>query len=137
MVKKKFKQFVQNRVTTIQSLWNKEYWVCCPPELSPRDIASRGVKSSDLVSNDLWWKGAAFLEKDQWPSPLNCPIGENTISKEATKKLSRANAEGISQVMTVLVQAPENISEVVQPERFSSLSKLIREAALVLGSSDG
>ena len=82
MVKKKFKQFVQNRVTTIQSLWNKEYWVCCPPELSPRDIASRGVKSSDLVSNDLWWKGAPFLEMDQWPNTLNCLIGEDTISKK-------------------------------------------------------
>ena len=131
---KQFKQFVQNRVTMIQSLWSKEHWGYCPSELNPSDIASRATKSSNLVSNDLWWKGAPFLEKekDQWPGPPNCPVGEGTLSEETTKKLKKEDADGISQVMTVLVQAPENISEVVQPERFSSLSKLIRVTALVL-----
>ena len=94
----------------------------------------RGAKSSDFVSNDLWWKGAPFLEKekDQWPSPPNCPLGKGTLSEETTKKSKKEDADGISQVMTVLVQAPEKISKVVQPERFSSLSKLIRVTALVL-----
>ena len=60
---KQFKQFVQNRVENIRSLWSKEHWRYCPSKLNPSDIASRGSKASDLVSSDLWWKGAPFLEK--------------------------------------------------------------------------
>ena len=71
-------------------------------------------------------------EKDQWPNPPNCPIGDGPLSEETRKKMKKDDANGMSQVMAVLVQAPGNISEVVQPERFSSLSKLIRVTALVL-----
>ena len=112
---KQFKQFVSNRVTKIRSLLSKKHWRYCPSALNPSDIASRGAKSPDLVSNDLWWKEAPFLEKeeDQWPSPPNFPVSEGTLSEETTKKLKKEDADGISQVMTVLVQAPENISEVV------------------------
>ena len=60
---KQFKQFVQNRVQTIRSLWGKEHWRYCPSEFNPGDIASRGAKSSVIASSDLWWKGAPFLEK--------------------------------------------------------------------------
>ena len=50
---KQFKQFVQNRVENIRSLWSKEHWRYCPSELNPSDIASRGSKASDIVSSDL------------------------------------------------------------------------------------
>ena len=36
---KQFKQFVQNRVENIRSLWSKENWRYCPSELNPSDIA--------------------------------------------------------------------------------------------------
>ena len=62
---KQFKQFVQNRVENIRSLWSKNHWRYCPSELNPSDTASRGSKAFDLVSNDLWWKGAPFLEKEE------------------------------------------------------------------------
>ena len=48
-----------------RSLWSKEHWRYCPSELNPGDIASRGAKSSDIASSDLWWKGAPFLEEDK------------------------------------------------------------------------
>ena len=38
----------------------------------------------------------------------------------------------ISNVMTISVQCFQNISEVICPERFSSLCKLVRATALVL-----
>ena len=60
---KQFKQFVQNRVENIRSLWSKQHLRYCPSELNSSDIASRGSKASDLVSIDLWWKGAPFLKK--------------------------------------------------------------------------
>ena len=61
-------------------------------------------------------KEAPFLEKekDQWPSPPNYPIGKGTTSEEATVQFKKVNSDGISQVMTALVQAPENISSLVR-----------------------
>ena len=38
---KQFKQFVQNRVTKIRSLWSKEHWGYCPSELNPSHCLAR------------------------------------------------------------------------------------------------
>ena len=129
---KQFKLFVQNRIQKIRSLWSKDHWRHCPSESNPADIASRGSKSSVLAHSDLWWKGAPFLKegKVQWPHLPDNPIGESTVLEEVTKELRRKPE--ISNVMTVSVQCFQNISEVICPERFSSLSKLVRVTALVL-----
>ena len=36
---------------------------------NPADLASRGVRTSDLLSNQLWWRGPEWLNlsKDFWP----------------------------------------------------------------------
>jgi len=83
------KQFVQNRVQKIRSLWSKEHWRYSPSELIPGDIASRGAKSSVIASSDLWWKGATFLEKEEvhWPNLPNSPIRENAVPEEAVKRI--------------------------------------------------
>ena len=131
-----FKQFVQNRVQKIRSLWSKEHWRYCPTDLNPSDIASRGAKSSEIASSDLWWKGPPFLveEEDQWPRLPTSTNNRNTVPREAAEELKQANLREGSSVLAVTVQAPQsaNISEVVQPDRFSSISKLIRVTALVL-----
>ncbi|XP_068674716.1 uncharacterized protein [Montipora capricornis] len=95
-------------------------------------IASQGSKSSVLAHSDLWWKGAPFLKEGevQWPNLPDNPIGESTFPLEVTKEWRRKPE--ISNVMTVFVQCFQNISEVISPERFSSLSKLVRVTALVL-----
>ena len=131
---KQFKQFVQNRVKKIRSLWSKEHWMYCPTELNPSDIASRGAKSSEIVSNDLWWKGPPFLVKleDEWPNVPNNGISVGTVPEEATKELRKGNSSEISSVLNVTVEAHQCISEVIQADRFSSISKLIRVTALVL-----
>ena len=83
------------------------------------------------VSSNLWWKGAPFLKEEvQWPNLPDNPIGESTVAEEVTKELRRKPE--ISNVMTVSVQCFKNISEVICPEGFSSLSKLVRVTALVL-----
>jgi len=46
--------------------------------------------------------------------------------------LKKESASEISRVMTVSVQCSPSISEVIPPERFSSLSKLVRVTVLVL-----
>ena len=131
---KQFKQFVQNRVENIRSLWSKEHWRYCPSDLNPSDIASRGSKAFDLVSSDLWWKGAPFLEKEerQWPNVPNCPITEEKVTSEAGKELKVGDATKTSSFMTASSKVSQSVSEVIQSERFSSFSRLIRVTALVL-----
>jgi len=46
--------------------------------------------------------------------------------------LKKESASEISRVMIVSVQRSQNISEFIQPERLSSLSKLVRVTVLVL-----
>ena len=60
-VTKQFKQFVQNRVTQIRELMSKEQWQYCPTELNPSDLASRGIKCSEIATSRLWWKGPPYL----------------------------------------------------------------------------
>jgi len=131
---KQFKQFVQNRVQKIRSLWKKEHWRYCPSELNPADIASRRAKSSVITSSELWWKEAPFLKKEEfdWPSLPNCQAGGTAVPEEALRELKKESSSEISRVMTVSVQSSQSISEVIQPERFNSLSKLLRVTALAL-----
>ena len=131
---KQFKQFVQNRVENTRSLWSKEHWRYCPSDLNPSDIASRGSKASDLVSSDLWWNGAPFLEKEerQWPNVPNCPITEEKVTSEAGKESKVGDTTKTSSFMTVSSKVSQSVSEVIQPERFSSFSRLIRVTGLVL-----
>ena len=116
----------------IRSLWSKDHWRHCPSESNPAYIASRGCKSSVLAHSDLWWKGAPFLKEGevQWPNLPDNPISEGTVPEEITKELRRKPE--ISNVMTVSVQCFQSISEVICPERFSSVSKLVRVTTLVL-----
>ena len=131
---KQFKQFVQNRVENIRSLWSKEHWRYCPSELNPSDISSRGSKASDLVSSDLWRKGAPFLEKEerQWQNLANCPITGETVINEAVEELKVGDATKTSSFMTASSKVSQSVSEVIEPEIFSSFGRLIRVTALVL-----
>ncbi|GFT58987.1 uncharacterized protein TNCV_185971 [Trichonephila clavipes] len=55
------KTFVANRVATIQHLNNAEKWHHVSSEQNPADFVSRGLDSSGLLNNSLWWNGPKFL----------------------------------------------------------------------------
>ena len=55
---KQFKQFVQNRVTKIGSLWSKEHWGYCPSELNPGKLDERERSSS------TWEQLGVFKDED-------------------------------------------------------------------------
>ena len=49
-----WKQFVENRVTTIRGLVDPQHWKHCPGVENPADIPSRGMAASALAENPLW-----------------------------------------------------------------------------------
>lgn len=56
-----WKQFVENRVTTIRSLVAPHHWKHCPGKQNPADIPSRGMSISDLADTPLWLRGPDWL----------------------------------------------------------------------------
>ncbi|XP_064637073.1 uncharacterized protein LOC135493580 [Lineus longissimus] len=66
---RKLKIFIANRVGEIQSHTDPSQWRYIATKQNPADLPSRGVKAADLVSQQLWWRGPAFLleHKTEWP----------------------------------------------------------------------
>ncbi|XP_041450615.1 uncharacterized protein LOC121404687 [Drosophila obscura] len=62
--------FVANRVTKIAQTTGTKDWAHVRSEHNPADLASRGVALQELVDNQLWWHGPAWLQspRDQWPT---------------------------------------------------------------------
>lgn len=58
---KPFQTFVANRVQTILENSKVEQWNYVPSESNPADLASRGMKASELSSESPWIMGPSFL----------------------------------------------------------------------------
>ena len=60
-----WKQFVENRVTSIHASVPSHCWEHCPGRVNPADIPSRGMTASELSRNCLWLNGPDWLVSDQ------------------------------------------------------------------------
>ena len=80
--KKPLSVFVCNGLTEITSEKNVEFWYIHTKE-NPADLPSRGLSSSDLKENSLWWKGPQWLKHDQTSRPTwNMPkIEKKTLER--------------------------------------------------------
>ena len=81
----KWKQFVRHRVNEILSLTRKEDQSYCPREENPVDLGSRGVLSSRLKQNELWWKGPWWLSGPENEQPVKEEIRNTSESLEEIK----------------------------------------------------
>ena len=122
------KTFVANRVAQIQEVSNSAQWRYVSTKENPSDLSTRGMKLDDLISSRLWWEGPVFLTEDPSTWPKN--IAE-APSKDAKEEERNKNS------MTFLIRnlQPDNESR-LQPERFSTLRRLIRITAWVTRFTD-
>lgn len=58
----RWRTFVANRVADITRILDNDRWRFVQSTDNPADIATRGVKASDLASFDLWWSGPEWLK---------------------------------------------------------------------------
>ncbi|XP_011698579.1 PREDICTED: uncharacterized protein LOC105456325 [Wasmannia auropunctata] len=116
----KWKTFVSNRVSEIQSRVPFASWRHVATEENPADCASRGITGSQLASHQLWWHGPAWLRSpaSEWPSPIKSPPPETSL-------------EINSRLTTHLTQSVEPWDLAT---RFSSWPKLIRVTAYAKSS---
>ncbi|XP_055605396.1 uncharacterized protein LOC129753588 [Uranotaenia lowii] len=61
--------YVANRVSKIQSITEGCKWSHVPGIQNPADLISRGVSPANIVENQFWWKGPAWLQESEesWP----------------------------------------------------------------------
>ncbi|XP_015120540.1 uncharacterized protein LOC107043522 [Diachasma alloeum] len=65
----RWKEYVHNRVASIQELVQEANWRYVSGKENPADCASRGISVAQLNAHHLWWTGPKWLRKDssQWP----------------------------------------------------------------------
>lgn len=73
----RWKTFVGNRVSEIQTLTNSKDWYHVESSKNPADLLSRGTTPELLKSNDLWWYGPDFLTFPQEAWNIQNEIPEN------------------------------------------------------------
>lgn len=110
----RWKTFVANRVSTIQTLTNTNDWYHIDTHNNPADVLSRGCTATELQSNKSWWIGPSFLSQSEgsWPS----------TSEPTVLKLPHDCPE--MKVSAVTLTVTQNDMSIF--ERFSSLNKLLR-----------
>ena len=125
-IPRKWKTFVANRVTKIQSIIPSENWKFVPTEDNPADCASRGISADKLVNHQLWWKGPNWLRQDEqfWPS-----LDVTPLYNASTDALAEVNS---SAQLSLVLQHQQEDNRILDPiSRQSSMYRLVRVFAYV------
>ncbi|XP_068723301.1 uncharacterized protein [Montipora capricornis] len=98
---------------------------------NPADIASRGIKSTELKESSLWLHGPDFLSKtsEQWPVQPTVAQAREDLSELKSFK------PAVSSLVTTCVEGKEeeaSLDNLINLENFSSLTKLLRVTLLVV-----
>ena len=105
--------FVRNRVENIDKLGSFQFRHVSSKD-NPADLISRGCTARNIISNDLWAHGPSWLPcKDSWP-----------------EQPSKLCVENMVEVQINLVNNKQR--NIIDPERFSKLKKLVNVTKLVL-----
>ncbi|XP_055623418.1 uncharacterized protein LOC129766841 [Toxorhynchites rutilus septentrionalis] len=115
----RWKIFVANRVSTIQTNTEVSRWRHVPGISNPADIISRDCSPTNLINCSLWWNGPSWLSlpSTHWPQTEFPAIETSNVPEEQT----RVALSAITAVETQFSDALFN--------RFSSYTKLRRVVA--------
>lgn len=116
----KFKTFVSNRITEIQSLDFPHSWSHVPTAENPADLGTRGISVENFLNTEFWKKGykAHFLSN---PTPFKF-LNEVKTPEEENKK------EVVSFVHSLL-KKEEVIDKYLS--QFSSLERLVSHLSIL------
>ena len=125
-LEKEWKPFVQNRVNEICKLVSVKYWHHCPGKENPADVPSRESTPTEPNSNVQWRHGPSWLV-----SLTEIPVNDDepTIPENCLLEL-KANQPCTSHSLLNSSQSVD-LAEVVDYEKYSKLSRLLRVTAYV------
>lgn len=116
---KKWKTFVANRVSEIQSLTEINEWHHIRTHENPSDFLSRGSSPNKIQHSDLWWHGPEWLKQNssEWK------VQDLEIDSEIP--------ESKPILSHVLVENESLVAIKALLSRFSNLNKIIRVLAYI------
>ena len=105
------------------------YWIHSPKVklLDPADIPSRGCFLSELKSSSLWWRGPDFLLSPESSWPQNDFATSDNVEVEDLEPVLALLRVPVSDI---------GIGFIVDVERFSSLTKLLRVSSWIIRFRD-
>ena len=124
---KEWKQFVENRVSEIRNLLPTATWRHCPGRDNPADIPSRGIKPTELTSNELWSCGPEWLTDVETHSCQD--EKEITPPKECLVEVRSTKSRTVNLIVNT---TPQTLSNIINIENFGTLDRLVRVTAYVL-----
>ncbi|XP_064638311.1 uncharacterized protein LOC135494326 [Lineus longissimus] len=123
--------FVKNRVNEIRKNEVIDSIRYCPTAGNPADMLTRGITVAEFENSSLWWAGPHWLSSGEYPESI--VVDDNTVHEDS----SVTNTSDINSVTSTLVNAANTTSEVnsthvIDINRYSSYTRMIRITALVL-----
>ncbi|XP_076047992.1 uncharacterized protein LOC143029232 [Oratosquilla oratoria] len=118
----RWKMFVANRVTEIQTLTSPSNWFHCPGTDNPADLMTRGLLADQLISNNMWLGGP------NWLSSSSCFHAGANIDDE-THILAHTCKESKGEGTALTVN--EKATSVFDFSRYSEFSKVMNIVAWV------
>ena len=116
---------MQNRIDEIRKITDANYWNYCKTSENPADIITRSnISPSILATNQLWWEGPLFIKssKDHWFK-----------EKIDDEKCAAKDIELKSNIVTmVMVESTVKLNNVIDIQKLSTLTRLVRVTAWVL-----
>ena len=121
----------QKSSQSISKLTSVECWQHCQGDVNPAHLPTRGISGIDLINNELWWEGPAFL-KQEAPLRPTSDISSNEIDSKTDEVVKRESAKTNQEVTHSLLNKVNIDLNFINFDRFSSKSKLICATAFVL-----
>ena len=94
---KRFYMFVANRLAVIHEGSEPSQWNYVPTSINPADDVSRGLTVKELLNNERWFRGPAFLWEDKSSWPIN-PMSLAGISDEDPEVRTRGQTNHLAQM---------------------------------------
>ena len=114
----RWKIFVCNRVTEIQTYTNPAQWRHCPGLDNPADHLSRGLLGDKIQSLSIWWNGPTWLARPAEDWPIGTLPTSHCLPEEKRKQ---------SKVLTTTTPI-----SLINASRFISYWRLVRTTAWIL-----
>ena len=124
---KKWKPWIQSRVNKIKEISDVKSWNHVSTKINPADIGTHEVTALKIADNDQWWYGPSFLKEK-----IVVPLKQVNLNVEEAQLIGIFIANSI-----VPVSVNNEVSNIIDVEKFSSLKKLLRVTAYVLRFVDG
>ena len=113
-------------MNTIRNLVAPQHWRHCPGKENPADIPSRGMSASELAESPLWLHGPDWLYSHEELLEEFTPL---SIPEECRCEMKSKHAT--HSLVTSKDHSGHRLSELIDPQRYSSTYRLFRVTGLV------